>query len=66
MIFTKNLQLICRSERTVNAEFSVDNYCIAFEEYCRSHFINVCQIEHSRHRSCTNFMVNIVFRTGNI
>ena len=32
----------------------------AIIETINDHLKNVCQIEHSRHRSFTNFMVNIV------
>ncbi|UZQ52072.1 IS982 family transposase [Clostridium kluyveri] len=65
ILYSKGVQLITKLKRNMkNKLMCMEDKIIlrkrAVIENVNDHLKNVCQIEHSRHRSLTNFMVNIV------
>ena len=65
ILYSKGIQLITKLKKNMkNKLMCMEDKIIlrkrAVIETVNDHLKNVCQIEHSRHRSFTNFMVNIV------
>ncbi|OAA86920.1 IS982 family transposase [Clostridium ljungdahlii] len=65
ILYFKGVQLITKLKKNMKNKIMVmeDKILLrkrAIIETINDHLKNVCQIEHSRHRSFTNFMVNIV------
>lgn len=65
ILYSKGVQLITKLKKNMkNKLMCMEDKIIlrkrAVIENVNDHLKNVCQIEHSRHRSLTNFMVNIV------
>lgn len=65
ILYSKGIQLITKLKKNMkNKLMCMEGKIIlrkrAIIENIDDHLKNVCQIEHSRHRSFTNFMVNIV------
>ncbi len=65
ILFSKGIQLITKLKKNMKNKLMIMEDKIflrkrAIIETINDHLKNICQIEHSRHRSLTNFMVNIV------
>lgn len=64
ILYSKGIQLITKIKKNMKNKLMLmeDKILLrkrAIIETINDHLKNVCQIEHSRHRSLTNFMVNI-------
>lgn len=65
LLYAKGVQLITKLKKNMKNKLMLmeDKILLrkrAIIETINDHLKNICQIEHSRHRSFTNFMVNIV------
>ncbi len=65
ILYSKGIQLITKLKKNMKNKLMLieDKILLrkrAIIETINDHLKNICQIEHSRHRSFTNFMVNIV------
>lgn len=65
ILYSKGIQLITKLKKNMKNKLMLMEDKILLRkrsiiETINDHLKNICQIEHSRHRSLTNFMVNIV------